>query len=144
MSDALFLSQRTLEAWLDQEKVELDGQTLRLLEDSSHYQLEPALHINVVLDGEDSQKLSGKTCTLAEFEAAKADCFRNSVVLGETAYEGEEGFVVTWMPQKDSGGVNSHWREVFPSALAIRIPKPVLEGGTTRRLSGSVSGNRTI
>ena len=97
VSNALFLSQSTLENWIDQEKVELDGQTLRLVEDSSHYQLEPALYINQVVDGEDSQNLSGKTCTLAEFETAQADCFRNSVVLGETAYEGEEGFVVTWM-----------------------------------------------
>ena len=96
MSTALFLSQSTLETWIDQEEVELDGQSLRLLEDSSHYQLEPAVYIDQVLDGEDSRNLLGKTCTLAELEAVQADCFRNSVVLGETAYEGKEGFVVVW------------------------------------------------
>ena len=96
VSNALFLSQTTLEGWLDQEKVELDGETLKLLEDSSCYQLEPALHIKRVVDGEDTRNLSGKTCTLAELEAADADCFRNTAVLENTAYEGDEGFVVSW------------------------------------------------
>ncbi len=94
MSNALFLPQSVLEGWIDQEKVELDGQTLQLIEDSSRYKLEPALHINKVVDGKDTRNLSGKTCTLAELEAVEADCFRNTAVLGETAYEGDEGFLV--------------------------------------------------
>jgi len=99
MSTALFLPQGVLENWVDQEKVTLDGEMLRLLQDSSSYLMEPAILINEVVDGEDSRNLSGKTCTLAELEDVKADCFRNSVVLEDTAYEGEEGFVVSWKSQ---------------------------------------------
>lgn len=99
MREALFLPQSTLERWLDLEKVELEGQILHLFEDSSRYRLEAALFITELLDGEDLLNLIGKTCTLNELDGVLADCFRGSAVLGESAYEGEEGYVVSLLPR---------------------------------------------
>ena len=95
MTTALFLPQSTLETWLDLEDVTVEGHTLHFLEDASAYQLQAAFHIIKVVDGDDSLNLFGKTCTLKQLEQARAKCFRTSMVLGDTAYACEEGFVVT-------------------------------------------------
>tara|TARA_Y100001934_G_C12317815_1_gene758464 strand:+ start:753 stop:1055 length:303 start_codon:yes stop_codon:yes gene_type:complete len=95
MTTALFVPQSTLEDWLDLEGIAVAGHTLHYLDDASVYQLEPAFHITKVVDGDDSLNLRGKTCTLTELDNAQADCFRTSIVLANTAYDCEEGFVVT-------------------------------------------------
>jgi hypothetical protein len=95
MSELLFVSQATLEAWMEADKVRFEDNLLTLLADQATYELAPAVRILGLLDGDDSAGLVGQVQTVAELAAINAEQYRDSVILGDTAYQCEEGFVGT-------------------------------------------------
>ena len=94
MADRIFVTQRQLESWMDEGKVAFDDGILTLVENDSKGRLEPAVRIVGALDGRDVHGLAGKVWSVKELEGRGAEVYQGSVVLGETAYEGEEGFVL--------------------------------------------------
>ena len=95
VAERLFVSQGKLEAWVEGAKVTFQDNVLTLLAEKVSYRLEPAARILRVLDGLDRAGLVGKALTIAELTAQKAEHYRDSVILGDTAYECEEGFMGT-------------------------------------------------
>lgn len=95
MSEPLFVSQPTLEAWVETGKVRFEDNLLTLLADQATYELVPAVRILGLLDGDDLAGLVGQLQTGEELAAIGAEQYRDSVILGDTAYQCEEGFVGT-------------------------------------------------
>ena len=95
MAERLFISQQKLETWIEEGKVTFENNVLTLLAEKVSYTLEPAVRILSLIDGEDKAGLMGKAVTVAELLAKKAEYFRDSVILGDCAYQCEEGFMGT-------------------------------------------------
>lgn len=90
----VFVSQETLDRWLSEERVEVDGDVLRLQRDGQRFRLATALHfVSEVAGGGDPQSWIGKVKPLdAVLESGGEHC-AGSVVLGESAFEVIEGFL---------------------------------------------------
>jgi len=94
MSVKLFIPQETVDAWLSAERVNLDKEMLQLYGSGVVLRLVPGCYFTTVQAGSDETfKLLGKVKTKAAVTALGAEMYMNSVILGETAYEVEVGFV---------------------------------------------------
>jgi len=95
MSEKLFFSQDILDAWCEEEKVSVEGEILTINRTPpSKFRLIPAYRITQVAGGgPDPKKWVNKVKTREELEKAGADVYMNSIVIGETAYDGEYGYL---------------------------------------------------
>jgi hypothetical protein len=89
----LFVLQQNLEAWIEQGEAMFQDDVLRFSAKNVAYKLEPAVQITELLAGEDVSQLLGEIYLLADLKTAGAEHCRDSVILGDTAYGCEEGFV---------------------------------------------------
>lgn len=90
----VFVSQETLDRWLSEERVEVEGDVLTLQRDGQRFQLATALHfVSEVAGGGDPQGWLGKVKPLEGVVQAGGEHCAGSVVLGESAFEVVEGFL---------------------------------------------------
>jgi hypothetical protein len=90
----LFIPQETVDSWLSAERVNLEGEMLQLLGGGLVLRLVPGCHFRSVQAGSDEAfNLLGTVKAKAAISALGAEMYMNSVILGETAYEVEVGFV---------------------------------------------------
>lgn len=98
----LFISQDRLDAWSGEDRVKLEGNLMTLVNDGRAFRLEPAVRfLKVAGDGEDPHDLLGKVKTVAALEREGGEHYMNSVIVGDTAYDVQQGFVGDPVP----GGV---------------------------------------
>ena len=89
-----FIPQETIDSWLSVERVNLEGEMLQLPGGNLVLRLVPGCYFTSVQAGSDQPfNLLGKVKTKAAVSALGAEVYLNSVILGETAYEVEVGFV---------------------------------------------------
>jgi len=95
MSEKLFFSQDILDVWCGEEKVKVEGEMLTINRNPpTNFRLIPAYRIiSIAGGGEDLQKWVNKVKTREELEAAGADVYMNSVLIGDTAYDAEYGYL---------------------------------------------------
>ncbi len=91
--EPLFIAQGKLEAWMEKGEVRFEDNQLTLLAEQVTYDLAPALRVMAVIDGQDAAGLVGTVRRLDEIAALGAEHYRDSLLLGNTAYQCEEGFV---------------------------------------------------
>lgn len=90
----VFVSQETLDRWLTEERVEVDGDVLTLQRDGQRFRLATALHfLNEVAGGGDPHAWLGKVKPLEAIVEVGGEHCAGSVVLGESAFEVIEGFL---------------------------------------------------
>lgn len=90
----LFISQERIDKWMDEGKVKIDGEIMSLPALGKSFRLRPAYHfLKIVSDGADMQLVVGRVKTRQQLDAIGAEAYANSVILGESAYEVETGFV---------------------------------------------------
>ncbi|HEX7597287.1 MAG TPA: hypothetical protein VF518_03670 [Polyangia bacterium] len=90
----LFIPQETLDSWLSSDRVNLNGEMLQLPGKGLLLRLVPGCYFKTVQDGSDQGlALLGKVKAKAAIAALGAEVYMNSVILGETAYEIDVGFV---------------------------------------------------
>jgi hypothetical protein len=89
----LFVSQAQLDQWTSGGKVGLRDDRMTVLAMNHTFRIEGAVRFLKLVGGNDEQKLVGKVKTQVELAAVGAEQYGNSVVLGDSAYECEEGFV---------------------------------------------------
>ena len=90
----LFIPQETVDSWLSAERVNLEGEMLQLPEGGPVLRLVPGCYFRSVQAGSDEAfNLIGRVKAKAAVSALGAEVYMNSVILGETAYEVEVGFV---------------------------------------------------
>ena len=91
----LFLPETTLEEWALAEQADVRDGRLVVTGDSASYPVAGAVHFKLLVGGDDGQGLLGKVKTPEQLEQLGAEQMMESVLLGETAYEVEPGYLVT-------------------------------------------------
>ncbi len=90
----LFISQDRLDSWASENKVEIAGDTLIVSELRRSFRILPAVRFLRVAGSEaDPHELLGTVKDAATLEAMGADLMADSVILGDTAYEVQTGFL---------------------------------------------------
>jgi len=93
MADYLFVPQSVLDKWSEQGKVAVDGHVLTLLAEGKSFQLTTAVRFLKMEAGEDVSKLLQKVKTVDALKQMGADHYMDSVVLGDSAYQVQQGFI---------------------------------------------------
>ncbi|MCG3172424.1 MAG: hypothetical protein GMKNLPBB_00576 [Myxococcota bacterium] len=90
----IYITQPLLDKWVSQGKVILTGTHLTIPAQNKAYDLVPAVRFIKVVSGEgDPHGLIGKIRTPEQIKALNGEHYMDSVLLGEIAYEVEEGFL---------------------------------------------------
>ncbi len=96
MSGKLFFSEDLINSWCDGEKVNMDNNVLSIQgsEGARQYHLTPACRfLRVSGGGEDPHDVTGTVLTRGELERKGADLYLGSCIIGETAYDVEQGYI---------------------------------------------------
>jgi hypothetical protein len=97
----LFLPEATLEEWAVEAKADLQGAQLVIAEDKTVVPLTPAVHFSKLVSGSDDKHLLSKVKSAAQLQSLGAEQMRESVIVGETAYEVVSGYIAE---MQDSAG----------------------------------------
>ena len=90
----LFISQKRLDNWSAEERVKVEGDIMTLAGDGRSFELKPAVRfVKVSGDGQDSHSLVGKVKTIEALMTLGGEQFMESVIIGETAYDVQSGFL---------------------------------------------------
>jgi hypothetical protein len=93
MARQLFISQQTLDTWLEQEKVAFADNRMTIKSDGRSFNLIEAVRFIQVDGGEDKAGLLGKVKTVESLKGMGAERCADSVIFQEVAYKIQEGFI---------------------------------------------------
>jgi len=94
--NAMFVSQETLDGWLTEERVAVEGDVMTLMPEGQRFTLTSAVHfVAEVADGGDEKELVGRVKALDVLAAFGGEHYADSVILDDNAYEVVEGFLGT-------------------------------------------------
>ena len=109
MPGLLFVSQVALETWVEQRKIEFQGNMMTLATGEGRgrsYALDPAvLFLKVVNAAHDPNELLARVKSEVRLRELGAERVENSVVLGEIAYEVQPGFLAEGRTTAPAGAV---------------------------------------
>jgi len=105
MADYLFVPQSVLAKWSEKGRVELKGHVLILLRENKSFQLTSAVRFLKMEAGEDVKGLLQKVKTLDALKQMGAEHYRESVILGESAYQVQQGFLADANALRKAAGV---------------------------------------
>ena len=91
----LFLPQTQLEEWALAEQADVRDGKLMVKGAGEGFPVAGAVHFKTLVSGEDGQGLLDKVKTEEQLATLGAEQMMESVLLGETAYEVEPGYLVT-------------------------------------------------
>jgi hypothetical protein len=90
----LFISQGRLDAWSAEDRVRIHDDLMTLSGDGRSFRLRAAIRfVKVSSDGGDPHQLVGRVKLLEDLARLGGEQFMESVIVGETAYEVQSGFV---------------------------------------------------
>lgn len=96
MQNRVFFPQAALDQWIVDGTVDLQRGELTILAEGRRYALEEAVHVLREVSGAgDAAKLVGRVKTRAVLEGQGAEIVETSMLLGDTAYDVEPGWVGT-------------------------------------------------
>jgi hypothetical protein len=94
MSVKIFIPQDFVDRWVTADKIELSGEIMTFSSSGLAVRMIPGYYFDHVAGGSDEgHKLLGRAKMKAVIAAMGAEVYMNSVILGETAYEVEAGFL---------------------------------------------------
>ena len=101
----LFISQERLDTWNAEQRVTLSGDVMTLADDGRSFRIRPAVRfLQVSGSGDDPNDLLDKVHDEDSLDEMGADHYMASVILGETAYDVQPGFLGDPLPRGSSGG----------------------------------------
>ncbi len=133
MNDKLFIPQPVLDNWVESGKVVFNDSILTLTREQKAYTLTPAVRFLKLIDGEDKAVLLGRLRTLEKLAEIGAEHMSDSVILGDTAYEVQEGFIAVVLADENVASKNETQQAAQPPppappvAAAPPPPAPVPE-----------------
>ncbi len=90
----LFISQGRLDAWSSEDRVKVQDDIMTLAGDGRAFRLKPAIRfLKVAGEGADPHQLIGRVKLVEDLARMGGEQFLESVILGETAYDVQSGFV---------------------------------------------------
>jgi hypothetical protein len=94
MAIKVFIPQGVVDSWITADKVELSGEVMTFRDCGLSLRLVPGYFFGHVSGGlDEGHQLLGRAKAKAAIAAMGAEVYMNSVILGETAYEVEAGFI---------------------------------------------------
>ena len=93
MADYLFVPQSVLDKWSEQGRIQVDGTVLTILGERKSFQLTTAVRFIKMEAGEDNAGLLHKVKTNDALKQMGAEHYMESVILGESAYQVQQGFL---------------------------------------------------
>ncbi len=94
MSTKVFLPQELVDSWIASDKIELAGEIMTFRGSALSVRLVPGFYFDRVSGGSDEgHMLLGRAKSKAAVAALGAEVYMTSVLLGDTAYEVEAGFI---------------------------------------------------
>src|ERR1700758_822680 len=93
MADYLFVPQSVLDKWSEQGRIQVDGNVLTILGEGKNFALTSAVRFIKMEAGEDTAGLLQKVKTTDARKARGAEHYMEAVILGETAYQVQQGFL---------------------------------------------------
>ncbi|NLE48756.1 MAG: hypothetical protein GX614_10165 [Sandaracinaceae bacterium] len=119
----IFVSQETIDRWLTEDRIDVEGERITLKPYGLAVELVPAVHlVQEVAGGGDEKAWLGKVKSIQEIEGEGGEHDPGSVILGESAYEVVEGFIGRLAGSTDPGLAESARR-----TLSQITPKDGLE-----------------
>ncbi|MFW5925441.1 MAG: hypothetical protein ACOCV4_04695 [Myxococcota bacterium] len=101
----LFVSQETLDKWLSEGRVDVQGETMTVQPEGHAFHLESALHFkSEVTEEGDEAGLIGRVKDFTQLAELGGEHCADSVILGDAAYEVVEGFVGEPIPDEVASG----------------------------------------
>jgi hypothetical protein len=97
----LFISQNAIDTWIASDRVDMSASVLSLRDGRGALVLAAAFLFRKVSAGNDNNRLLGKVKTETAIAALGGEAYMTSVIVGETAYEVEPGFMGTPAPGTD-------------------------------------------
>jgi hypothetical protein len=99
----LFVSQSTLDSWLGEARVQVDGDVMMLLPEKHRFTLETAVLFKSEVTGAgDPHSLLGRVKDIEQIAALGGDYSSGSVIIGDLAYEVVEGLAGMPIDPKES------------------------------------------
>lgn len=89
----LFFTHEMIEQWIDDGEVLFEEDVLTIFEQNTSYKLAPAVRVTQLLSGDDVNGWMGAVLSVEQATAAGAEHFQGSLIIGDTAYQCEEGFL---------------------------------------------------
>jgi hypothetical protein len=90
----LFISQGRLDAWSAEDRVKIDADLMTLNGDGRAFRLRPAIRfLKVAGNGQDAHQLVGRVKLLDDLTRLGAEQFMESIIIGETAYDVQSGYL---------------------------------------------------
>ncbi len=112
MSIKVFIPQDVVDSWVTADKVDLSGEVMKFRAVGLAVRMVPGYFFDHVSAGTDEgHDLLGRVKAKAAIAALGAEAYMNSVILGETAYDVEIGFIAKTLDTSCS-------REAFVDAIA--------------------------
>jgi hypothetical protein len=93
MADYLFVPQSVLDRWSEQGRIQVDGNVLTILGEHKSFALTSAVRFIKMEAGEDNAGLLAKVKTTDALKQMGAEHYMESVILGESAYQVQQGFL---------------------------------------------------
>jgi hypothetical protein len=93
MADYLFVPQSVLDRWSEQGRVQVEGNVLTILGERKDFSLTSAVRFMKMEAGEDISGLLQKVKTNDALKQMGAEHYLESVILGESAYQVQQGFL---------------------------------------------------
>lgn len=93
MADYLFVPQTVLDKWSEQGRIRVDGNVLTILGENKSFALTQAVRFLKLEAGEDGAGLLQKVKTTEALKHMGAEHYRESVILGDSAYHVQQGFL---------------------------------------------------
>ena len=92
-TEALFISQKQLEGWIENGEVSFTNDILCVLATQTTYELKAAVKVLSLIDGSDEMGLLGGIFSIEKLAELGIEHYPSSLIRGETGYECEEGFL---------------------------------------------------
>jgi hypothetical protein len=96
----LYISQRRIDSWTSENRIEITGDRMTLVELNRSFRIQPAVRfLKVEGDENDPHDLVGRVKNHDELAQMGADHMASSVIYIDTAYKVENGFVGDPLPR---------------------------------------------
>jgi hypothetical protein len=93
MADYLFVPQSVLDKWSESGRIAVEGNVLTILGENKDFALTSAVRFLKMEAGEDTAGLLQKVKTTDALKQMGAEQYMESVILGECAYQVQQGFL---------------------------------------------------
>jgi hypothetical protein len=94
MRNRVFFPQSVLDAWLGENRVDIKGEDLRLIDQGRRYRIIEAVRITREVTGaDDPHELLGRVKTRAYLTELGAEILESSLIFGDNAYDVIPGFI---------------------------------------------------